>query len=158
SAPLCGSSSHPPLRRRVFLLEVHLRGLLALIFNTGWFLLFFGIFYVLFWLVPTARLRFFFVLGASAILHYHFAGPAGVRPIIVMAVLTFGFGLWLARAEDGTRAKRAVFVVALLVPVTGLLYYKYRGLLVSLFFWQQGAAAAPEITPALPLALSFFTF
>ena len=129
-----------------------------MIFNTGWFVVFFLIFYFLFWLVPNARLRFFYVLGASAIFHYHFAGPAGVRPIIVMAVFTFGFGLWLARVENGTRTKRAVFVAALLVPVTGLLYFKYRGLLASLVFWHQRTPAAPDVTPALPLALSFFTF
>ena len=60
-----------------------------MIFNTSWFLYFFIIFYALLWLVPNARLRFFYVLTASAIFHYHFAGPAGITPIIIMAVITF---------------------------------------------------------------------
>jgi alginate O-acetyltransferase complex protein AlgI len=132
-----------------------------LIFNTGWFLLFFLLFYVIFWLVPTPRWRFWYVLGASAIFHYHFAGPAGVRPIIVMALFTFGFGLWLSRLPEGSVKKRAVFATSLLCPVAGLVYYKYRGLVFSSVpFLQTGATAAPSVAGAvaLPLALSFFTF
>jgi alginate O-acetyltransferase complex protein AlgI len=105
-------------------------------------------------------LRFVFVLAASAVFHFHFAGPAGVLPIIVMALFTFGFGIWLARLPNGTTVRRAVFVTALLVPVAGLVFYKYWGLLGSLIprHGRLEQAAASPITLALPLALSFFTF
>jgi alginate O-acetyltransferase complex protein AlgI len=128
-----------------------------LIFNTAWFLLFFLAFYALLWLVPSPGLRFGYVLAASAVFHYHFAGAAGVRPIIVMAAVTFGAGLLLQRLPSG-RARRLVFVAALLVPVGGLVFYKYRGLLASTFVGLRGGPAYSGVSLALPLAISFFTF
>jgi alginate O-acetyltransferase complex protein AlgI len=124
------------------------------IFNTAWFVLFFLAFYAVLWLVPSAKIRFFYVLAASAIFHYHFAGPAGVKPIIVMAVLTYGAGLLLERLEPGPK-RRLVFVVGLLVPVAGLVFYKYRELLLSPFAVKEPGKGGPV---ALPLAISFFTF
>jgi alginate O-acetyltransferase complex protein AlgI len=134
-----------------------------MIFNTSWFLLFFLIFYALLWLMPTAKVRFLYVLACSAIFHYHFAGPAGVAPIIVMAVITFFFALWIPRFQADSVKKNWVFTFALLVPVSGLIFYKYRALLLSslasltggtLGQWFQSHA----IQPAMPLAISFFTF
>jgi alginate O-acetyltransferase complex protein AlgI len=132
-----------------------------MLFNTSWFLIFFLITYVLFLAVPKGQVRFGFILLASAVFHYHFAGPAGVRPIIVIALCTFGFGLWLARLEPGSRARRLVFVAAVTVPTVALIAYKYRGLLFSSvpFLWKAPAPArlgAAQV--ALPLAISFFTF
>ena len=57
-----------------------------MIFNTAWFLVFFAGVYALFLALPGARARFYFILAASAVFHYHFAGPAGVAPIIVIAI------------------------------------------------------------------------
>jgi alginate O-acetyltransferase complex protein AlgI len=124
------------------------------IFNTAWFVLFFVAFYAVLWLVPSAKVRFFYVLAASAVFHYHFAGPAGVKPIIVMAVLTYAAGLVLERLEPGPR-RRLVFIAALLVPVAGLVFYKYKELLLSPFAVKEPGKGAPV---ALPLAISFFTF
>ncbi len=134
-----------------------------MIFNTSWFLLFFLLFYFLLWLVPTARIRFFYLLIASAIFHYHFAGPAGITPIIVMAVITFFFALYLAQLPQESPKKKWIFALALLVPVYGLLFYKYQHLLVtSVASWSGGISGqwlqAHAFQPALPLAISFFTF
>ena len=134
-----------------------------MIFNTSWFLLFFCGFYLLLWVMPNARVRFLFVLAASAVFHYHFAGPAGISPIIVMAVLTFVLALWMDRLPPGSPKKKRVFAWALAVPVSGLLFYKYQHLLVaSAGAWIGGAPGdwlkAHAFQPALPLAISFFTF
>src|SRR5271170_640208 len=102
-----------------------------MIFNTSWFLLFFLIFYAFLWLMPNARIRFFYVLICSAIFHYHFAGPAGVTPIIIMAVITFFLALWIAKLPQGSPKKKWVYGLSLLVPVSGLIFYKYRALLLS---------------------------
>jgi alginate O-acetyltransferase complex protein AlgI len=68
-------------------------------------------------------------------------------------------GLVLSRLPRGERLERVVFVSALLVPVAGLVTYKYRGLLLSsLASLGLPVATAPEVSPALPLAISFFTF
>jgi alginate O-acetyltransferase complex protein AlgI len=134
-----------------------------LIFNTSWFLLFFLAFYFLLWLMPTAKIRFYYVLACSAIFHYHFAGPAGVKPIIAMAVITFFFALWIPKVPEGGSKKKWVFGIALLVPVTGLLFYKYRALLLGSIGPLIGGSfggwlTANAIQPAMPLAISFFTF
>jgi alginate O-acetyltransferase complex protein AlgI len=132
-----------------------------MIFNTAWFLVFFPIVYALFLLVPRARWRFGFLLLASAVFHWHYAGPAGVAPIIVIALCTFGLGLALARAPIGSRRRRILLAVGVAVPVAALVAYKYRVLLLG----SVGFGGPPQTLPglgaagvALPLAISFFTF
>jgi len=134
-----------------------------MIFNTSWFLLFFLVFYAVLWVIPTPRFRFFYVLACSALFHYHFAGPAGIKPIIAMAVVTFFLALWIARCPEGSAKKKRIFVLALLVPVAGLLYYKYQYLLLTSVGQSLGGGAGDWLKshagqPALPLAISFFTF
>ncbi|HEY5037921.1 MAG TPA: hypothetical protein VIJ93_02505, partial [bacterium] len=84
-----------------------------MIFNTSWFLLFFLTFYFFLWLMPTVRVRFYYLLACSAIFHYHFAGSAGVKPIILMAVITFFFALWIPKFPEGSSKKKWVFGIAL---------------------------------------------
>lgn len=132
-----------------------------MIFNTSWFLVFFVVVYVLFLMIPGNRLRFAFILLASAVFHYHFAGPAGVKPIIVIAICTFGFGLWLPRLAPGTRRRRLAFFLAIAVPTLALIGYKYRVLLFPRMpFARAGSISSPSGAAgvALPLAISFFTF
>lgn len=131
-----------------------------MIFNTAWFLVFFAAFYPLLWVVPGKKLRFFFVLAASAVFHTHFAGPAGVAPIIVMAVLTWLIAFKVEKAEGKHRGQW--LALALTIPVLGLVYYKYQpflaGSLVAAWPGAQawlGAALGPR---PMPLAISFFTF
>ncbi len=133
-----------------------------MIFNTSWFLYFFVTFYVLLWLVPNRRLRFYYVLAASAIFHYHFAGPAGITPIIIMAVLVFFLAQWMDRLPHDGASKKRVFTLALLVPILGLIFYKYRVLLLGSLIPCLGGFGQwikpYAIQPAMPLAISFFTF
>jgi alginate O-acetyltransferase complex protein AlgI len=134
-----------------------------MIFNTSWFLLFFLTFYFFLWFVPNAKVRFLYLLTCSAIFHYHFAGPAGVTPIIIMAVITFFFARWIPTFPSGSPRKKWVFAAALLVPIFGLLFYKYRALLLGSIGPLIGGSfggwlTANAIQPAMPLAISFFTF
>jgi len=134
-----------------------------MIFNTSWFLLFFLIFYFFLWLMPTAQVRFYYVLTCSAIFHYHFAGPAGIKPIILMAVITYFFALWLPQIPHGSSKKKWVYGLALMVPVTGLLVYKYRALILGSIIPFVGGPVRDwcyvnAVQVAMPLAISFFTF
>lgn len=132
-----------------------------MIFNTSWFLLFFPIVYVLFLLIPGARARLGFLLLASAVFHYHYAGRAGVAPIIAIALCTFGFGLALPRTPAGTRRRKILLAAAIAVPVLVLVGYKYRLLLLGSMGFGGPAQARPGLGAAgvaLPLAISFFTF
>lgn len=134
-----------------------------MIFNTSWFLVFLALFYAGLWLVPGDRVRFLYVLLASAVFHYHFAGPAGVTPIVVMALATWGAGLLLPRLAPAGRARSVVFWAAISVSVGGLVFYKYRALLLGTLGSATGSAGLTALGDgargaALPLAISFFTF
>ncbi len=128
-----------------------------MIFTTHWFLLFAVIAVTVFWLLPRADWRQWWLGAACAVFHAHFAGPAGVLPIIGLMIVTFFAGR--TRSPGWCAAGIAVCVAA-------LAFYKYM-----LFFI--GAAVAPwnaemaatlangtrAIMPgAPPLAVSFFTF
>jgi len=132
-----------------------------MIFNTSWFLVFFPIVYVVLLLLPGARLRFAFLLLASAVFHWHYAGPAGVAPIIVIALCTFAIGLALPRTPAGSLQRKFLLAAGVAVPVAALIAYKYRVLLLGTV----GLGGPPQVRPglgaagvALPLAISFFTF
>lgn len=131
-----------------------------MIFNTAWFFLFFPLVIALLWAIPGRMARFYFLLAASAVFHTHFAGPAGVAPIVAMAVAVFYIALRMEAARDGSR--KAWLWLGLCIPVAGLIWYKYRVFLLSSLF-----GALPALEPHLkwlsaaspmPLAISFFTF
>jgi alginate O-acetyltransferase complex protein AlgI len=134
-----------------------------MIFNTTWFLIFFLLFYFGLWIIFSDRIRFYYVLLCSAIFQYHFAGTAGVIPILVMAVCTFFLAQKIADSADKSKQKRNYLIVALSIPVLGLLYYKYQGMLLLSLSSMLSAESAQwikmhTVQPALPLAISFFTF
>ena len=133
-----------------------------MIFNTTWFLIFFISFYFFLWILPTGKLRFYYLLICCFIFHYHFAGPAGVAPIIIIAIITYFMAIWISKFPPGPQKKRA-FLLGLLAPVLALIFYKYRVLLFSpLVPLAQGPAKefllAHVVQVAMPLAISFFTF
>lgn len=134
-----------------------------MIFNTSWFLLFFLGFYFFLWLVPRPEWRIVYVLTLGCVFHYHFAGPAGMKPIIVMAILTYFIGLWIAKNQGNPVRKKWIFVLGIIIPVAGLVFYKYQHLFVASVGEALGGTAGQwlqdhAMQPFLPLAISFFTF
>jgi alginate O-acetyltransferase complex protein AlgI len=128
-----------------------------MIFTTYWFFAFTALCVLVFWLIPTAKFRLPFLAIACLVFHGHFAGPAGMAPIVVLMVVTFFCGL--ARSKAATSAGIVICVLA-------LCFYKYTVFAVS-------AAVAPwlpqlaeqivqsyrKMSPAAaPLGISFFVF
>lgn len=127
-----------------------------MLFLTYWFVLYALILYPLYWAVPARTLRRYILLGGSVVFHTHFAGPAGVLPIVALGVLTYFAGLSKSRLACG------VMVGA---NVLALVYYKYTLFLCADVIGSVWPAAAAfgttstflkEIVP--PLAISFFVF
>lgn len=128
-----------------------------MIFNTYWFFLALVPFLIIYWFTPRPLARMIVLLVFCAIFHTHFAGAAGVIPIIVLAVITYFCGR--------TQNKHAI-AAAIGICVAALCFYKY------LFFISDDIVGAlnPELgksfklifttlLPATPpLAISFFTF
>lgn len=127
-----------------------------MLFLTYWFVLFAAVLFPAYWLVRHPLLRRGILLAGSAVFHTHFAGPAGVIPIIVLGATSYLAGR--------TRQHLICRTVAVL-NVVALVYYKY-----TMFLAEQVICAVwPEATefctssPYLqnivpPLAISFFVF
>ena len=130
-----------------------------MLFLEPWFWIFAGIALPAYWVCPQ-RLKVYWLLAASAVFHYHFAGPAGMLPIIVLACLTYGVGIGALRIP---RVSPSAIVVAPIVAA--LCFYKYSEfLLENARALAQGLGAVVPAwmmswsSPAAPLGISFFTF
>jgi len=128
----------------------------AVLFLTYWFVLFAAILFPAYWFARHPALRRMILLVGSAVFHTHFAGPAGVVPIIVLGAMSYLAGL--------TRNPLACRTAAVF-NVVGLVYYKYTVFLaqqVICVVWPE-ASSYFESSPYLqnivaPLAISFFVF
>ena len=128
-----------------------------MIFTTYWFYVFAVAFFPVCWLIRLPWLRLGWLLIACFVFHAHFAGAAGVAPIIVLGSLTFAAGL---------NRRRWVHFAAIGVVALALIVYKYSHFLAH----DVVGAWRPELgqqfdhllrtwLPATPpLAISFFTF
>jgi alginate O-acetyltransferase complex protein AlgI len=126
-------------------------------FLTYWIVLFALALFPLYWIVPVRRVRLIVLLAACVAFHTHFAGPAGVLPIIALGVTTYLVGR--------TRL-RWLCLTAIALNAGALVYYKYTRFLctelLALAFPRlaQVPAAPGEVwlNPIPPLAISFFAF
>jgi alginate O-acetyltransferase complex protein AlgI len=142
----------------------------GIIFNTYWFVLFALIVVPVYWLLQKAPLRLPFLAIACAVFHYHFAGPAGVLPIIFIGTVTYFCGL---------SRNRAACVAGIVLSVVALCFYKYTHFLTIDVLglinpgWGNAAlehakhmvpgavlapATAVDQTFVAPLGMSFFAF
>lgn len=128
-----------------------------MIFVSFWFIAFVLVFLPLYWLAGWPGLRLLVLALGCIVFHTHFAGPAGVVPILCIALLTYLIGL--------TR-RPCLCAVGMLVCALSLVFYKYTGFLTR----QVGSLIAPTLGTALaeagktvqtaapPLGISFFAF
>jgi alginate O-acetyltransferase complex protein AlgI len=130
-----------------------------MLFLELWFWIFAAAAIPVYWICPRP-LKLYWLLAASAVFHYHFAGPAGMTPIIILAILTFFAGRNVHMPSGGT-----IFRAMLVLIVGALVFYKYSAFFLRSFAVVLGKASlgAPGwfITwknPAIPLGISFFTF
>jgi alginate O-acetyltransferase complex protein AlgI len=110
-----------------------------------------------YWLLRRQGPRLWFLGLACLVFHFHFAGPAGMAPIIALMIATFLAG------RNGTRwACNA----AMALCVGTLCFYKYALFFISAAVHPLSPAIAAQfsqttvsILPELPpLGISFFTF
>jgi alginate O-acetyltransferase complex protein AlgI len=130
-----------------------------MLFLERWFWLFAALAIPVTWVCPRP-LKVPWLLAASLMFQYHFAGPAGMTPIVGLAVLTYVVGL-----RTPARRGRLLFFVACATLVGALAFYKYSAFLLHLGAQVVAAAALPVPawtatwrSPAIPLGISFFTF
>jgi alginate O-acetyltransferase complex protein AlgI len=129
-----------------------------MIFCTYWFLVTVAIFLPIYWIIQVPKLRLAILILFCCLFHLHFAGPAGVAPIIVLGLITYLIGL--SRNQHACLFGIALCAVA-------LCFYKYTHFFfISLFaqldqfhFGQEVDKYFSYWLPAAPpLAISFFVF
>ena len=129
-----------------------------MIFMTYWFAAYAAIFFPLYWLARWPLLRLIILLVACATFHAHFAGPAGVLPIVVLAIATYLAGL---------TGSRAVITGVVIVNTLALVFYKYLLFLSAAILVHFSGSFETAVTDYLkqdllpaapPLAISFFIF
>ncbi|HEY9786295.1 MAG TPA: MBOAT family O-acyltransferase [Candidatus Obscuribacterales bacterium] len=126
-------------------------------FTTYWFITTSLLFLCIYWCVRKAQIRYWLLLAYCVFFHSHFAGPAGVLPIVLIGLLVYAAGL---------SQKKPFCMLAICTVVAALIAYKYRDFIIESLL----APVAPGMVPALqdsfkgvfpaaaPLAISFFAF
>ena len=128
-----------------------------MIFNTYWFVCFSAVFFPVYWLLSLPVPRKVWLVAGCAVFHWHFAGPAGVLPIVVIGMATFFAAL--------TR-RRGLCTAGIVLSVAALVFYKYATFLcadvIALFSPATAAGLVKQVAAvhpgAAPLAISFFAF
>lgn len=128
-----------------------------MIFNTYWFLTFAAVTVAIFWLLRKPVLRLPFLGAACLVFHYHFAGPAGILPVLALGLLSYALAL---------SRNRLVCAIGITVNVLALCFYKYVHFVSASLIvlinpeWAEAVdKAATGLMPgAPPLAISFFAF
>lgn len=110
-----------------------------MIFTTYWFQVFASVVVAAYWLLQRQRPRLWFLGLACLAFHYHFAGPAGMAPIIVLMIVTYAAG------RSGTRW---ACTVAMVLCVATLCFYKYALFLIGAAVHPLSAALAVQFSQA----------
>ena len=93
------------------------------------------------------------LLAAASLVFYAFGEPVAVGIMLLSIVLNYLFGLGAA----GTKWDRPAVVLAVLLNIGLLVFYKYTGFLAGVFNSVTGLSIpVPQIR--LPIGISFFTF
>jgi alginate O-acetyltransferase complex protein AlgI len=122
------------------------------LFTNYWFVAFATGFFVSYWAVKNAAARRSLLLVFSVIFYWHYAGPSGVMPILLLGIATY-----FAGAFGG----RNIRLAAVAANVGALLFYKYTIFLTEQIFGGilfAAPVAQPTLTIIPPLAISFFVF
>ena len=93
-----------------------------MIFTTYWYLFFALLTVAVYWLLPRSLPRQIWLALACVVFHFHFAGPAGVLPIIVLMIITYLAGL---------SRNRMACLAAMVISAAALCFYKYALFLIG---------------------------
>ena len=109
---------------------------------------------VLYYLLPTLRLKNFLLIIAS-LLFYAYGEPVYVLLMIFSIIINYLFGRTMAAANRSL--KKGMLALSICVNLGFLVVFKYADMMIGTVNRQCGMAI-PEVRLALPIGISFFTF
>ncbi|MSC86308.1 MBOAT family protein [Eubacterium sp. am_0171] len=109
---------------------------------------------VLYYLLPTLRLKNFLLIIAS-LLFYAYGEPVYVLLMIFSIIINYLFGRTMAAANRSL--KKGMLALSVCVNLGFLVVFKYADMMIGTVNRQCGMAI-PEVRLALPIGISFFTF
>ncbi len=127
-----------------------------LIFSTSLFLILFTVFLLVYNLLAKNKSARIFLLILFSLYFYYKATGFYFAILIVSAVANFLFGKWIAITENFTK-KRLVLILALIVNLGLLGYFKYTNFIIQIINGISAAQIDP-LTIFLPIGISFYTF
>src|SRR4051812_45963871 len=110
-----------------------------MIFTTYWFLVFTASVVTVYWLLPKPTLRQAWLGLACLVFHAHFAGPAGMAPIIILMIITYAAGY---------SRKPGACVAAMIACALTLCFYKYVYFLIGAAVRPLSAGVAEKLSAA----------
>ena len=93
-----------------------------MIFLSYWFVAFAVALLPIYWAARDRRPRLAILAVGCVVFHAHFAGPAGMAPIIVLAIMTY---------LVGRSRQPALCIAAMIACAAALTLYKYTGFLTT---------------------------
>lgn len=127
-----------------------------MLFNTGFFLILFSLFMLVYQAVRRRRTLKMLLVIAFSLYFYYKSGSWCVLILCGVAVSDWLLGLWLGAAKaDGLR--RGIVALNVCVNVGMLVYFKYFNMLADAFGSIVGRTFDP-LEVLLPAGISFFTF
>jgi len=128
-----------------------------MIFATYYFLTLCLLFFPVYWFVKNARFRLLWLLTACLFFQFHYAGSAGVGPILLLGVAVYFLGI---------STDKRLHITGIVLCVGTLVFYKYTVFLsadlIGLIHPESGMRLSEwvhhHIPSVPPLAVSFFAF
>ena len=126
-------------------------------FNTVEFLAFFGLFIVLYYLLPVKVRNPLLLLGSY--LFYAYYSPILVTFLAAVTLVNYGGALLIERFERGSRGRRTVLAAGLVLDIGVLAFYKYFNFFSGILHQIGGRGGSPVTLKLLvPLGISFIIF
>lgn len=131
-----------------------------MLFNSLHFLLFFPITCIIYYLLPTVRMRNLFLLAASYYFYMNWNASYALL-LLTSTFITYEAAIRIEKTPS-TKQKRAYLIVSLIINLSILFFFKYYNFAIStineILFPLNDEYLLPHLHLLLPVGISFYIF
>lgn len=92
------------------------------------------------------------VLLVMSLIFYAVGEPIYLFLMVATIIVDYAFGIFISRAQNNKKTAKTLLITAIILNLSTLVFFKYFGLIVSIF------SAKNPFQLALPIGISFYTF